>query len=40
MLSGQRVKATETLLKQYPELRSIADPIGDEASDPNLSLLA
>ena len=40
MLSGQRVKATEPLLRHYPELKSIADPIGGEASDPNLSLLA
>jgi uncharacterized protein YecE (DUF72 family) len=40
MLSGQRVRATGTLLEHYPELKSIADPIGDEASDPNLSLLA
>jgi len=40
MLSGERVKATETLLKHYPELKTIADPIADEASDPNLSLLA
>src|ERR1700690_1592397 len=27
MLSGQRVKATETLLKHYPELKNIADPL-------------
>jgi uncharacterized protein YecE (DUF72 family) len=40
MLNGQRVKATEMLLKHYPELTTIADPIADEASDPNLSLLA
>jgi len=40
MLSGERVKATETLLKHYPELKTIADPIAHEASDPNLSLLA
>jgi len=40
MLSGERVKATETLLKHYPELKTIADPIADEASDPNLFLLA
>src|SRR5271163_1692478 len=40
MLSGQRVKATETLLKHYPELKSIADPITDEGSSSNLPLLA
>jgi uncharacterized protein YecE (DUF72 family) len=40
MLSGERVKATETLLKHYPELKSIADPIAQEGTDPNLSLLA
>jgi len=40
MLGGRRVRATEPLLKHYPELKSIADPIDDKASDPNLSLLA
>ena len=40
MLSKQRGKATETLLRHYPELKSIADPIAEEASDSNLSLLA
>jgi uncharacterized protein YecE (DUF72 family) len=40
LLNGQRVKATETLLKHYPELKSIADPIAEEASDSSLSLLA
>jgi uncharacterized protein YecE (DUF72 family) len=39
MLSGRRVKATETLLKHYPELKNIADPIADEAAHPNLPLL-
>jgi uncharacterized protein YecE (DUF72 family) len=40
MLDGKRVKATEPLLKHYSELKNIADPIADESSDPNLSLLA
>jgi hypothetical protein len=35
MLSKQRVKATETLLQHYPELKKIADPIDD---DPKLPL--
>ena len=39
MLGSGRVKATEMLLKHYPELKNIADPI-DAATDPNLSLLA
>jgi len=38
MLSGDRVKATETLLKHYPELKSIADPIADDSGE--LSLLS
>ncbi len=38
MLSGQRVKATEPLLKHYPELTSIADPIADD--DEGLPLLS
>ena len=38
MLSGQRVRAPETLLKHYPELKKIADPLPDDASD--LPLLA
>jgi uncharacterized protein YecE (DUF72 family) len=40
MLSGQRVKATETLLEHYPDLKNIADPIADEGSSANLPLLA
>jgi uncharacterized protein YecE (DUF72 family) len=40
MLTGQRAKATETLVKHYPELKSIADPIEDEASSSDLPLLA
>jgi uncharacterized protein YecE (DUF72 family) len=39
LLSGQRVKAPEPLLRRYPELKKIADPAAD-TSDPNLSLLA
>jgi uncharacterized protein YecE (DUF72 family) len=38
MLGGRRVKATEPLLKHYSVLKSIADPVADEASD--LPLLA
>jgi uncharacterized protein YecE (DUF72 family) len=38
MLSGQRVKATETLLKHYPDLNSIADPIAKD--DDGLPLLS
>ncbi|HLB88648.1 MAG TPA: DUF72 domain-containing protein [Terriglobales bacterium] len=40
MLSGQRVKAPEPLLEHYPELKSIADPLSEDASNPNLPLLA
>jgi uncharacterized protein YecE (DUF72 family) len=40
MLSGQRVKAPESLLEHYPELKSIADPLPEDASNPNLPLLA
>jgi uncharacterized protein YecE (DUF72 family) len=39
MLTGQRVKAPETLLRHYPELKNFADPLGD-VSNSNLSLLA
>jgi uncharacterized protein YecE (DUF72 family) len=38
MLTGQRVKAPQPLLKHYPELKSIADPLPEDASD--LPLLA
>ena len=39
MLSGKRVKATETLLTHYPELKSIADPLsGDNDGLPLLSM--
>jgi hypothetical protein len=35
-LSGERVKATETLLKHYPGLKSIADPLREETAASNL----
>jgi uncharacterized protein YecE (DUF72 family) len=38
MLTGGRVRAPESLLEHYPELKSIADPLPGEASD--LPLLA
>ena len=38
MITSQRVKAPETLLRHYPELKSIADPLPGD--DQNLSLLA
>jgi uncharacterized protein YecE (DUF72 family) len=40
MLTGQRVKAPEPLLKHYPELNKIADPVPDDESNPGLPLLA
>ncbi|HXW89454.1 MAG TPA: DUF72 domain-containing protein [Terriglobales bacterium] len=39
MLTGRRQKAPQPLLERYPELRAIADPLPDEASD-SLFLLA
>jgi uncharacterized protein YecE (DUF72 family) len=39
LLTGERVKAPEPLLRRYPELGKIADP-SEDTSDPNLSLLA
>jgi uncharacterized protein YecE (DUF72 family) len=39
MLSGQRVKATEALLRHYPELKKVADPLpGDNDGLPLLSM--
>lgn len=38
MLTGQRVKAPATLLQHYPDLKNIADPLPDNASQ--LPLLA
>ena len=40
MITGQRVKAPEALLKHYPELSAIADPVYEVRSDPELPLLA
>ena len=40
MLTGQRLKAPEPLLEHYPELTNIADALPDDASSPNLPLLA
>ncbi|HXY11134.1 MAG TPA: DUF72 domain-containing protein [Terriglobales bacterium] len=40
MLTGQRQKAPASLFKRYPELNAIADPLPDEASAPDLPLLA
>ncbi len=40
MITGQRVKAPEPLLKHYPELGKIADPIYDDMANSNLPLLA
>ncbi len=39
MLTGQRVRAPEPLLRHYPELKRIADP-AEGLSEPNLPLLA
>jgi uncharacterized protein YecE (DUF72 family) len=38
MLTGQRVRAPESLLRHYPELKGIADPLPEDSSD--LPLLA
>ena len=40
MLTGKRQKATEALLKHYPALKKIADPLPEESSDSELPLLA
>jgi uncharacterized protein YecE (DUF72 family) len=40
MLTGQRQKAPESLLKHYPELKNIADCLPDESSESTLPLLA
>ncbi len=39
MLSGKRVLAPETLLRHYPELKKIADPIGEGCPPVSLPLL-
>jgi uncharacterized protein YecE (DUF72 family) len=40
MLTGKRQKAPEPLLKHYPELKSIADPLPEEGESSTLPLLA
>jgi uncharacterized protein YecE (DUF72 family) len=40
MITGRRVKATEALLRQYPELKKIADPIAEDESGQDLFRLA
>jgi uncharacterized protein YecE (DUF72 family) len=40
MLTGQRVVAPESLLERYPELKAIADPVGDGQQGTSLPLLA
>jgi uncharacterized protein YecE (DUF72 family) len=39
ILGGKRVKAPETLLQNYPDLKRFADP-AEDFTDPNMSLLA
>jgi len=39
MLTGRRVLAPETLLEHYPDLRRIADPLGEKQPVENLPLL-
>jgi len=40
MLTAQRQRAPETLLKHYPKLKSVADPLPEESSNSSLPLLA
>ncbi len=40
MLTRERVKAPEPLLRHYPELSKIADPLDDDSGNQNLPLLA
>ena len=40
MITGERVMAPEPLLKHYPELKGIADPLQDDADNPDLPLRA
>jgi uncharacterized protein YecE (DUF72 family) len=40
MLSGRRVVAPESLLAHYPELKKIADPLGEAQQGESLPLLA
>src|SRR6266536_752720 len=39
MVTGRRVVAPESLLDHYPELKAIADPLGEEPSPASLPLL-
>jgi len=39
MLTGNRVLAPETLMNHYPELKKIADPIGEAHAPETLPLL-
>jgi uncharacterized protein YecE (DUF72 family) len=40
ILTQERAQAPEPLLRHYPELSAIADPLADESDDSNLPLLA
>jgi len=40
LLTGERQKAPSSLLRHYPELKAIADPLPDEVFDSDLPLLA
>ena len=40
MLGEKRVRATDILLTNYPDLKRIADPIAEDGSGSNLPLLA
>lgn len=40
MVTGRRQKAPDSLLKHYPELKGMADPLPDEGESPRLPLLA
>jgi len=40
MLTGRRLSAPEVLLRHYPKLRTIADPLPDDLAQGTLPLLA
>jgi hypothetical protein len=40
MLTGRRVTAPEALLDHYPQLKVIADPLGEDQQGASLPLLA
>ena len=40
MLTGRRLTAPEVLLRHYPKLRTIADPLPDDLAQATLPLLA